>query len=222
MKEASPGLDISFGLSCPLFAQHFTQSFSDVNALTANESALVNGFSKKRIGDFSTGRSCARQALTRLGVAEAEILTGPRKEPLWPAGIVGSISHSKKLAGAVVARSTSLRAIGLDIEETGRVKPEMWNAVFSASEQGFLNSLPAVEQVFHTTLFFSMKESFYKLQYPLTNQFLWFNDVEIGQEDGKFRMQVKKEFDNKTLLPEFTNMHFTRFQDLVMTLCFLE
>ncbi len=38
------------------------------------------------------------------------------REPLWPAGVVGSISHSGELAGAVVARASDAWSVGLDIE----------------------------------------------------------------------------------------------------------
>ncbi|MES2287192.1 MAG: 4'-phosphopantetheinyl transferase superfamily protein [Bacteroidota bacterium] len=215
-------MEIDFGLSKIYFEQYFTEEFSNEEVLTSNEKLLVKEVSEKRIRDFSTGRQCARKVLGKFGDFNSEILIGSKKEPLWPKGFVGSISHSKSFVGAVVSKSSQLVSIGLDIEKTGRVKKNMWRNLFTPIEQEFLNTLSEEDELFYTTLFFSMKESFYKLQYPITKQYLWFTDVELKQNNGVFNLAVIKEFNGKALLPEFTDINYARHNDNVISVCFIE
>ena len=88
-------------------------------------------FSQKRLADFSTGRYCAIKALEQLGINNSIIPIGKDREPIWPEGIVGSISHCDSLTGAIVAKSSDHISLGLDIEEIGRVTPDLWDLVFS-------------------------------------------------------------------------------------------
>ena len=49
----------------------------------------------KRVAQFTAGRVCARRALAQLGNTEpVPILMGEDRAPQWPAGYVGSISHT--------------------------------------------------------------------------------------------------------------------------------
>jgi len=215
-------MQFDFGLPRQLFAQHFTTDFSLDAALSPNEQALISGASDKRVREFSAGRWCARQALQQLGCEPIEILRGPNKEPLWPTGVVGAISHSHALAGAVVARANEVAGIGLDIERLGRVTPAMWHLLFTAPEQEFLQSLSAQEQEFYATLFFSWKECFYKLQFPITGHELWFLEVEIRLNNSQFQLTVLKEFPEKRLLPMWVDLQHATYQDQLIGLCVLE
>jgi 4'-phosphopantetheinyl transferase EntD len=215
-------MEIDFNLHPRNFEQHFTELFSGPDVLTNGEHMLVRKFSEKRQRDFSVGRYCAREALKKAGGPASEILAGAKNEPLWPLGYTGSISHSKTLAGAVVASSTRIRSLGLDIEKTGRVKAGMWDILFKPDEQDFLLSVSSAEQEFYTTLFFSMKESFYKLQYPITKTFLGFTDVQVLMTNNRFHMQLNPDIPIKTLLPELTEMFFTRHDAYLITLGWIE
>ena len=53
--------------------------------------------------DFAAGRHCARRALARLVGSPEPILSGPDREPVWPQGIVGSITHCDGYRAAAVA-----------------------------------------------------------------------------------------------------------------------
>lgn len=215
-------MDFDFAHPKSLFAQYFTTELCTEKVLTENEKSIVKGFSGKRLEHFSTGRFCAKKALDQLGNSNYDILIGANREPLWPEGFIGSISHTDKLVGAVAAKSSDLTSIGLDIEKTGRVKPDMWKTVFTPAEQEFLLSLSEEGQELYSTLYFSMKESFYKLQHPITKTYLWFKDVEIESYGEQFRLSVKKEFAGKELLPETTDLYFAKYQDLVISICFME
>ncbi|MCO4206057.1 phosphopantetheinyl transferase, partial [Aeromonas taiwanensis] len=53
----------------------------------------------KRLGEFLAGRLAAREALRPFDLTEHPVAIGAAREPLWPAGLEGSISHSV-LSGA--------------------------------------------------------------------------------------------------------------------------
>ena len=54
--------------------------------------------------------------------------------------------------------------------------------MLTPTEQAFLKTLDAGQAGLIATLFFSAKEAFYKCQYPLTQRFLGFQDVEVEFE----------------------------------------
>jgi 4'-phosphopantetheinyl transferase EntD len=136
--------------------------------------------SPKRIADFSTGRYCAIKALEQLGIQNATIPIGADRAPIWPEGIVGSISHCDTMVGAIVAYKTDHISLGLDIEEVGRVTPDLWDLVFTENEKVYLCSLTGRKLEEHSTAIFSIKEAFYKFQHPITKIFLDFLDVEVS------------------------------------------
>ena len=140
-------------------------------------------FSPKRLADFSTGRYCAIKALEQLGIQDAIIPMGEDRAPIWPEGIVGSISHCDSLTGAIVATSSDHISLGLDIEEIGRVTPDLWDLVFTENEKNYLSGLSDENKLVQSTAIFSIKEAFYKFQYPLTKTFLDFLDVEVVLPD---------------------------------------
>lgn len=204
------------------FSQYFTTEFIGTETLTFFEKAIVQSAGEKRQRDFSTGRFCAKKALEKFGLSHIDILTGAGKEPLWPPGIVGSISHSGKLAGAVVAKADDVMAVGMDIETIGGVKPGMWDLIFTAHEQAFLNGLANNDEIWlFSTLLFSFKESFYKLQYPLTALFLDFKDVEIHYKNGDFNLYIDNEFACHMSALKATKLQWERFNDQVICVCYL-
>jgi len=140
-------------------------------------------FSPKRLSDFSTGRYCALKALEQIGVSNVTIPIGKDREPVWPDGIVGSISHCDSLVGAIVAKDSDHISLGLDIEEIGRVTHDLWDWVFTENEKKYLFSLSEKELDIQSTAIFSIKEAFYKFQFPLSKLFLDFLDVELVLPD---------------------------------------
>lgn len=137
-------------------------------------------FSEKRFADFSTGRFCAMKVLEQYGISDAIVPIGKDREPIWPAGFVGSISHCDKLSGAIIAMKSDYISLGLDIEEIGIVTPELWDLVLTENEKNYLYGLSEEDKRIQSTAIFSIKEAFYKFQYPLTKTFLDFLDVEVA------------------------------------------
>lgn len=203
-------------------SQYFTADFKDIACLLPTEAAIVQQSSEKRRADFSTGRYCAHQALAALKADYKQpILQGPGKQPVWPDGFVGSISHSAKLSGAVVAAQNSVIAVGLDIETIGGVQADMWDLLFHPDEQALIRSKQTEVDAWATTLF-SLKESFYKLQYPLTGKFLDFKELIIRHDGGRFCFTVTQPlYDLSPVVLSSIQVQWVQVTKQIITLCYI-
>src|SRR5262249_59691899 len=114
----------------------------------------------------------------------------PDRRPGWPAGAVGSISHSGDYCAAVVARRAGCAGIGFDAERWGRVRPEIWRRIATAPELAWLDRLGADADRGATRLF-SAKEAFYKAQYARSERFLGFADAAFHPRgEGAFEIEL--------------------------------
>jgi 4'-phosphopantetheinyl transferase EntD len=158
--------------------------------LFPQEEAVVRSAVEKRRRDFVTGRACARLALERLGVDPGAIGSGPRGEPLWPAGVVGSITHCRVLRACAVARSREVRSVGVDAEVHEPLAPEVLEEVSSSTERRALARAP--NGVCLDRVLFSAKEAIYKAWWPLAFRWLGFEDValSLSVRERTFRGQL--------------------------------
>ena len=106
------------------------------------EQPFVKKAVEKRRREFSAGRTCARQALRELGCADAPIVHNQNGAPLWPTGIVGSITHSNTYAAAVAAKSLRACGLGIDMETVSRVSPAIAGKILTEPEQACLQQQP--------------------------------------------------------------------------------
>jgi 4'-phosphopantetheinyl transferase EntD len=152
--------------------------------LFPEELPLVASAVDKRRLEFGRGRQCARAALRRLGLSDGPLLSGSQREPLWPPGVVGSITHTQGLCLAAVAWQKSYLGVGIDVEPTAPLSLAIAERVASDAEMNALGSMPPL---LAARLVFSAKEAFYKCQFYRTRQFLGFFDVSIELEpQGEF------------------------------------
>src|SRR4051794_33065331 len=84
--------------------------------LHPSEEAGVADAVPPRRAEYAAARECARSALRRLGVPEAAVPAGPDRAPMWPTGIVGSMTHVDGYRAAAVGRAGSWTGIGIDAE----------------------------------------------------------------------------------------------------------
>ena len=131
--------------------------------------------------------------------------------PLLPEDITASLSHSKKISGAIAGHKNKYLSLGVDIETCGRVKRDMWYLLFTEKEQQFLNEQDDEQAQFLATVFFSLKEAFYKMQYPLTGIFLDFPEVEVVVNDDQFYVKPLRDvaamFTEGRLFPGYVIRH---------------
>jgi len=154
------------------------------------EMALLDGAVGARVAEFATARTCARQALRRLGVADGPILRGPKREPLWPAGIVGSITHCIGYRAAAVALAADFLTIGIDAEPHAPVPDRVAKRVLRDEERAWIADAPVDVQ--WSRLIFSAKESVYKAWFPLARRWLGFDEatVAIDPAAGTFHARL--------------------------------
>lgn len=148
--------------------------------LHPEEAVCVARASHRRRCEFATGRHCARVALSMLGLPNRPIIRSERGAPVWPAGVVGSITHCTGYCAAAVAWADDLGSIGIDAEPNEPLPDQVWDIVSLPSERADLQRQGAEDgSVAWDRLLFSAKESVYKVWAPVTGQFLGFDEVEV-------------------------------------------
>lgn len=152
--------------------------------LFPEERRLVADAVAARRAEFATARACAREALARLGVPATPIGGGPRGEPLWPAGVVGSITHCPGLRSCAVARAADVRALGIDAEPDRPLPRGVLATVARPTERARL--APGLDRVL-----FSAKESVYKAWFALTGEALTFGDAELEIREDVFTARLR-------------------------------
>jgi len=158
------------------------EAFDDGEAapLFPEEEASVARAVDKRRYEFATGRRCARVALERLGVAVGPVPVGANREPVWPAGIVGSITHCTGYRAAAVARDTDVAAVGIDAEPHEPLPDGLLTTVARPVEVAHLAELGRQHpDVAWDRLLFCAKEAIYKVWYPVTRRWLGFEQAEV-------------------------------------------
>jgi 4'-phosphopantetheinyl transferase EntD len=159
------------------------EAFGDIagEAAFPGEEDLIAKAVASRRNEFVTARRCARAALARLGAEPVAIRSGPAREPQWPAGIVGSITHCAGYRAGAVARAPAVASVGIDAEPHEPVPDGVGDTISTAGERVMLRSLARNHPTIHwDRLLFSAKESVYKAWYPLTGRWLGFEDAEVS------------------------------------------
>ena len=160
--------------------------------LFPQEEAAVGKAVGARRREFATARGCARRALASLGHPPGPVPAGPRGEPLWPAGVAGSITHCRGYRGAVVAASADLSTIGIDAEPHEPLPEGLLGDLAGAEEVRMLADLARAAPAIHwDRLLFSAKETVYKAWYPLAERWLGFEDAVLSIDPGQRRFEAR-------------------------------
>lgn len=154
--------------------------------LLPEEERFVRNAGEGRRREFAAGRAAARRALTALGLPAAPILAGGDRAPVWPEGVVGSISHCETLCLAAVAPAGTYCAIGIDVEPAEALPEDILDTVCTPAEIAWLETRPATERGLWARAIFSVKECAYKCQYPMTGRLIDFHAFEVAIDGGLF------------------------------------
>jgi 4'-phosphopantetheinyl transferase EntD len=137
-------------------------------------------WSPERLREFVVGRRCAARALADAGAIELDVKVGPHRQPIWPRGFVGSITHSSSFALAAVGRSSQVISVGVDSEpildepSLAAVAPLALHRSEQQRVEGRLDL---------ATVVFSAKESLFKCLYPLAGTFFDYLDAQVASLD---------------------------------------
>jgi 4'-phosphopantetheinyl transferase EntD len=148
----------------------------------------------KRRAEFAAVRHCARQALRDIGFPPVPILPGEQREPIWPEGVVGSMTHCAGYCAAAVARAGDVETLGIDAELHAPLPEGVLDLVSLETERERMAGLAAhaSAEVHWDRVLFSAKESVYKAWFPLTRLWLGFDEADIDlRPDGSFTARLQ-------------------------------
>lgn len=158
---------------CPLFPE---------------EDELMRSAVFKRRLEFSNGRCCAREALAELGVPPAPIPIGPLRAPVWPTGVIGTITHADRVSAAVVMRDGQWRGIGIDALDLAPATAVLRDAlgIIAAEEEELRAQTVAGTGLDARVLLFSAKESVIKAVSASSRRFVDFTEIAVRLEEDTF------------------------------------
>jgi len=161
-----------------------------VSELMPLERAFVEKAVASRQREFATGRVLARRLLAERGYRDFALLPDADRVPVWPVGIVGSISHTRGLCAVGVAAERDHAGLGLDVEPAAAVRAGLERRVCTDRELGWLEAASVdrgEEPGVLCRVVFSAKEAVYKAFYPHTRTFWDFHAVEVVIDLGRER-----------------------------------
>lgn len=185
--------------------QHLAKSFSEfarekivVSAGRAiittspykSEMDLVKDAVLSRKIEFFSARYYARQALKIMGSNPGEILRGEKGNPIWPSGVIGSITHDQHHVIVVTTKAgVGIQGIGIDlIVNPDIVEWQLQHLIATENELKILASLfPNVSSL---ALAFSLKESTVKAVSPQIDHYMNLLDIEITLEDNNLVARI--------------------------------
>ena len=160
-----------------------TDSITDFPIAAPRE--LLDAQPSRRL-HFAAGRYCATRAMTALdpALAASAIERGVDGEPVWPAGIVGSITHSGAFVSAAAARAEDAAGVGIDTQELltkerlAHVSPVILAATeIERAERSTLG--PSL----WITVAFCAKEALFKCLYPAVRRRFYYSAAEVVSID---------------------------------------
>jgi enterobactin synthetase component D len=130
---------------------------------------------------FAAGRQCAAMAIAQLGagIPPQDVPRGAAGEPVWPAGLTGSITHKGDFFAAAVARRSDALSVGLDAElvmDSDRAFA-IARIVLLAGERSVGGD--SISPALRVSLFFSIKEAVFKCLYPVVLKRFYYEALAI-------------------------------------------
>lgn len=157
------------------------QASAGVGLFPEEAASIANAVLSRR-QQYSAGRCLARSAWQQLGQAPVALLSDPQRVPIWPDGIVGTITHTDVWCAAAVARRSDVAGLGADVEKASPLETALWDRICRPEEREFLRAQPAPLGALLAKALFSAKESIYKALYPSVRVFLDFQAMLIALE----------------------------------------
>lgn len=163
--------------------------YEPVKRLHPDEECFVARAVPGRRAEFAAGRYCAHRALALLGSQDYPIPVGNKGEPVWPEGVVGSITHDRGIAIAALSLVQNLSAIGIDLLQLNhRLEEASAPQIASRLELRKLAHMIECSGIKHNEekafinpllLAFSAKEAAVKLVSPSVDFYLDLRDISL-------------------------------------------
>jgi enterobactin synthetase component D len=160
--------------------------------LHPEERVLALSFDGYRQVQFVGGRLALGAALRDLSRPRAAVLADAYGAPVLPDGLTGSVSHKRDLAVAIAAPGR--HGLGIDIEDTRRVRPGIAPHVLCADELRSLEDLDEKRLWLELITRFSIKEAVYKAVHRFVRRHIGFHEVAVWpDEHGHARVELRFE-----------------------------
>lgn len=180
--------------------------------------------SLKRRSSYLAGRFVADIALRNMGIENFPILSGSSREPIWPAHICGSLSHSDKNAVCALHHARMNGGVGIDIEKIipEETAEQIWSVIINGKEKEMLENIPTSFS-FLLTIVFSAKESLFKALYPIVKVFFGFeeaNIIDCNIKDQSFTLELTSSLSCNVPAKSRFKGHFVIYDDSILTLIY--
>jgi 4'-phosphopantetheinyl transferase EntD len=204
--------------------------------LPEEEQAISRAVEARRT-QYAAARHLARALLSELGYGRPALLNRDDRSPIWPYGVVGSITHTEHWCGVAMAEASQVRGVGIDAETVGRMDAPVATRVLTARERRAVERLDLPREndasghaqspspMDWATLLFSAKEAVYKCIFPTVQRFVGFEEVEIDVDVASSCFEVSAKSDQLRAehqqLVEHIVGRFTRHGDHWITTCLI-
>ena len=150
---------------------------------------------KKRLREFLAGRRLVDSLLQEMGTATMfPLAKSDRGLPIWPTGVVGSISHRHNWVVATAAIPSQSCLLGIDVESlfSHSQAEKIANRICTQNEKEKIFEESSEKFAEKVTFIFSAKESFYKGFFALYGKSLTWKQVEVEwSSETELRLQGK-------------------------------
>lgn len=186
-------------------------------ALLESEIQFVERAVPNRRREFAAGRACARAGLELLGLETHALPIGPDRRPIWPLGVIGSISHTSGLCCAAVALRSDVRSLGLDVQAIQEVSEDTWPSICTPAEWDRISALAPHHRQTFAALIFSAKEAFFKAQFEVTGAWVDFTELSVSASGGRIRLTPSSASIRKLKATHFLEGRYMVGHDIVIT-----
>lgn len=174
-----------------------------------------------RQAEYLAGRWLSRQLWVERHLAPVQVQSGTHRQPIWPSGWVGSISHTSTVAVSCLAKSCEVELLGLDLENwlAPEVAHRISTTIVDRQEALYLATLGPFERML--TLAFSAKESLFKAVYPQVGVYFDFDAarlVELHWPSGRLVLKVTQDLSTSIRAGMLFEGHFQMWAGAVFTL----
>ncbi|MDO8775873.1 MAG: 4'-phosphopantetheinyl transferase superfamily protein [Burkholderiaceae bacterium] len=176
----------------------------------------------KRKSEYLAARIASRDLMRLFGIDDAQITLKENRAPLWPSGIVGSITHTDNVTVIAAGRERDINGVGIDCEKIveHEIVDKLSEHVLTENEIVLMRRMGICPRDFFT-LAFSAKESLYKAvngYYGISPEF---KDAQLERLDiasGQFVVKLEVARHNGRGIYKQFNGQALFFDKYVMTL----
>lgn len=152
------------------------------------EATAARRLPRDRQAQFEQGRRCAHAAMAKLGCTDLPVLIDRQGAPVWPTGIVGSITHAPDYCAAAVARVQNFRAIGINAEAWQQFPTDIGGDISVPWEIDAME--PTIDIRLKLGVLFSAKQSIFKALRPLVQRDFDFRSVALKIDFGNRNFRI--------------------------------